>query len=204
MNVELLDYSQNALGNIVTAARGCFGNKKKNPTYEDNLNLVKALIKQDHSPVEFAWAMFKITGISRICANQLNRYRHSSQAQESMRYVEVKTNEKEGTKEYPFIFPYSALKVSEGCVDVVKTCFDFYDTLIKNGVPKEDARFFLPLGTQTQLTIAFNFRELRHILKQRLDKHAQAEIRSVAREIFYICDDKFPWLVEDIKKEFDL
>lgn len=201
MNVELLDYSQNALGNIVTAARGCFGNKKKNPTYEDDLNLVKALIKQDHSPVEFAWAMFKITGISRICANQLNRYRHSSQAQESMRYVEVKTNEKQGTKEYPFIFPYSALKGSEGCVDIVKTCFDFYDTLIKNGVPKEDARFFLPLGTQTEMVIAFNFREYRHIIKQRLDKHAQWEVRQVARKMYEIAQDKWPWLVFDIQAD---
>lgn len=201
MNVKLVDYSQNALGNIVTAARGCFGNKKQNPTYEDDLNLVKALIKQDHSPVEFAWAMFKITGISRICANQLNRYRHSSQAQESMRYVEVKTNEKEGTKEYPFIFPYSALKVSEGCVDIVKTCFDFYDTLIKNGVPKEDARFFLPLGTQTEMVIAFNFREYRHILKQRLDKHAQWEVRQVARKMYEIAQEKWPWLVFDISAD---
>lgn len=196
MEVTLIDYSQNALSNIVIAARGCFGNKKENPSYEDNVNLVRALIKNDHSPVEFAWAMFRITGISRICANQLNRYRHSSQAQTSMRYVDMDGK--------GFVYPYSCLKVSDACQDIVDTCFKFYKTLIENDVPKEDARFFLPLGTETELTIAFNFRELRHILKQRLDKHSQWEIRTVAKEIFYICDEKFPWLVEDIKKEFDL
>lgn len=190
MEVTLIDYSQNALENITIAARGCFGNKKKNPTFEDNLNLVRALIKNDHSPIEFAWAMFKITGISRICANQLNRYRMTSQAQESMRYVDAKGG--------GFIYPYSALKVSDACKDLVDTCFKFYNELIKNGVPREDARFFLPLGTETTLTIAFNFRELRHILKQRLDKNAQWEVRLVAKKMYEIAQDRWPWLVEDI------
>lgn len=195
MKVELLDYSQDAVGNIVTAARGCFASNKQ-ATYEENVNLCKALIKNDHSPVEFAWAMFRISGISRACANQINRYRHTSQAQESMRYVDAK-----GKK---FIYPYSCLSVADACQDVVDTCFKFYSRLIKAGVPKEDARYFLPLGTETQLVIALNFRELRHVLKQRLDKAAQAEIRSVAMEIFYICEEHWSWLVEDIKKEFDL
>lgn len=191
MEVKLVDYSQNALGNIVTAARGCFGNKKKDPTFEDNLNLVRALIKNDHSPVEFAWAMFKITGISRACANQINRYRHTSQAQESMRYVDASGKS--------FIYPYTCISIAESCQDVVDTCFKFYNRLIKAGVPKEDARYFLPLGTETQLIIALNFRELRHILKQRLDKGAQWEVRHVAMEIYNICQNKWPWLVEDLE-----
>lgn len=198
MKVELVDCSHNALSNIVSAARGCFGNKKKNPSYEDDVNLVKALIAQDHSPIEFAWAMFEISGISRICANQLNRYRHTSQAQESMRYVEIKKKDTDSIKEYPFIYPYSALRVSDACEDLVSICFKFYEKLVQAGVPKEDARFFLPLGTETNLKICCNFRELRHILKQRLDKHAQWEVRQVAKEILRICQDRWPWLVEDL------
>lgn len=190
MKVELIDYSQNAMDNIISAARGCFGNKNKDATYEDNLNLVRALIKNDHSPIEFAWAMFKISGISRICANQLNRYRLSSQAQTSMRYVDVSDNK--------FVHPYSALKVSDACYDIVDTCFKFYKKLIENGVPKEDARHYLPLGIETELYIAFNFRELRHILKQRLDKHAQWEVREVAKAICEHCKERWPWLVEDL------
>ena len=191
MEVELIDYSQNALENIVKAARGCFGNRNKNPTYEDDINLVRALIKKDHSPIEFGWVMFKITGISRICANQLNRYRHTSQAQESMRYVDS------GGKQ--FVYPYSALKVSDACKDIVDICFKFYNELVKSGVPKEDARFFLPLGTETNLTIAFNFREFRHILKQRLAKEAQWEVKLVAQKMLEIAKEKWSWLVEDIQ-----
>lgn len=78
MEVTLLDHSQDPLGNIVIAARNCFGNSNKQRNYEEDVNLVKALIRNDHSPVEFAWCMWSIEGISRNCANQLNRYRHSS------------------------------------------------------------------------------------------------------------------------------
>ena len=196
MEVKLLDCCQDPLANIVTAARNCFGNSNKQSSYEDNVNLVKALIRNDHSPVEFAWSMWSIEGISRNCANQLNRYRHTSQAQESMRYVDVSGN--------GFVYPVKALEASDACKDIVDTCFKFYNNLLKAGVPKEDARYFLPLGTETNLKIAFNFRELRHILKQRLDKHAQWEVRQVALAMFEIVNDKWPWLVEDIGHEYGL
>lgn len=189
MKVTLIDFTPNALGNIISAARTCYRSDSR--TFEDDLFLVKALIKRDHTPIEFAWTMWSIEGISRNCANQLNRYRLSSQAQESMRYVDAKNNK--------FIYPYSAMKVSDACQDIVDTCFKFYEKLLKAGVPKEDARYFLPLGTETSLKIACNFRELRHILKQRLDKHAQWEVREVAKEMLAICQDKWPWLVEDLE-----
>lgn len=196
MEVKLLDATAEPLANIVTAARNCFGNSNKQCSYEENVNLVKALIRNDHSPVEFAWSMWSITGISRNCANQLNRYRHTSQAQESMRYVDVRNN--------GFIHPFKALEAAEGCQDLVETCFKFYERLIKAGVPKEDARYYLPMGITTNLKLACNFRELRHILKQRLDKHAQWEVRQVAIKMFEIANDKWPWLVQDIGHEYGI
>ena len=189
MKVELLDYTQDSLGSIISAARNCYKSNKQEKNYEDDVNLVRAMIKHDHTPIEFAWTHWKISGISRNCANQLNRYRLSSQAQESMRYVLVQENE--------FIYPVTALKESDACVDIVKTCKDFYAKLISAGVPKEDARYFLPMGMSTTLHIGCNLREVRHILKQRLDQHAQWEVRQVAKEMLEICKDKFPWLVED-------
>ena len=189
MKVELIDYSQNALGNIVKAGRTCYKSHKKS-NMEDDLNLVRAMIKNDHTPIEFGWAYWFISGISRNCANQLNRYRLSSQAQESMRYVNVEANE--------FVYPVKALQASDACVDIVQTCKDFYAKLVKAGVPKEDARNFLPMGMTTSLNLACNFRELRHILKQRLSPHAQWEVRQVAQEMLNICKERWPWLVEDL------
>lgn len=189
MKVKLISYTPDALQSIISAARTCYRSSSR--TEQDDKLLVKALIKRDHTPIEFAWTMWSIEGISRNCANQLNRYRLSSQAQESMRYVDVSKNS--------FVYPYSCLKVSDACQDVVDTCFKFYDKLVKSGVPKEDARYFLPMGIETNLKIACNFRELRHILKQRLDKHAQWEVREVAKEMLAICQEKWPWLVEDLE-----
>lgn len=190
MKVELIDYSQNALGNIVKAGRTCYKSHKKS-NMEDDLNLVRAMIKNDHTPIEFGWTYWFISGISRNCANQLNRYRMSSQAQESMRYVNVQENE--------FIYPVTALKASDACVDIVNTCKEFYGKLVAAGVPKEDARYFLPMGMSTTLNLACNFRALRHILEQRLDPHAQWEVRAVALEMLAICKEKWPWLVEDLQ-----
>jgi thymidylate synthase ThyX len=48
------------------------------------------------------------------------------------------------------------------------------------------------------LNLACNFRELRHILKQRLSPHAQWEIRQVAQEMLDVCREKWPWLVFDL------
>lgn len=190
MKVELIDYTQNAFGNIVRAARGCYGNEEKDTSFEDDLNLVKAIIKHDHTPIEFGEAIFFISGISRACANQLNRYRLTSQAQKSHRYTKVSQDD--------FVHPLSCLKESDACLDLVDTCFKFYDKLVKAGVPKEDARYYLPMGISTKMHLKCNFRELRHILKQRLDPHAQWEVREVAMEMLAICLDKWPWLVEDL------
>lgn len=192
MKVELIDCSHNALGNIVLAARGCFGNKKKNPTYEDDVNLVRALIKQDHSPLEFGWAMFKVSGISRACCDQLTRHRLASFAVQSWRYVDMQENE--------FIHPFSALETAG---ETVKAMEDsqrkFYALLVKNGVAKEDARAYMGLGFATEVCFACNFRELRHILKLRLAKGAQKEMRKLAKEIYNICADRWPWLVTDLE-----
>lgn len=189
MKVKLIDHTIDPLGNINFAARTSYRSHDKEDYYK-RVGFVKSLIKLDHTPVEFAYTFWHISGISRACANQLNRYRLSSQCQESMRYVNVTEN--------GFVYPPKALAVDDSCVDFVIYCKKFYEKLVKNGVPIEDARYFLPIGMETTLNLMCNFRELRHILKQRLDSHAQWEVRKVAKEMYDICFDKWPWLVEDL------
>ena len=190
MQVILVDYTQNAFDNIVRAARGCFGNEDRKATYEENKELIQALIRQDHSPIEFGEAIFYITGISRACANQLNRYRLTSQAQKSQRYTDANKDD--------FVHPFSCIKTTDACYDLVDTCFKFYNRLIKAGVPREDARYYLPMGITTKMHLKCNFRQLRHILKQRLDKSAQWEVRQVAKQMLEIAKERWPWLVFDL------
>lgn len=193
MQLELVDYSQNALNNIVRAGRNCYQSQSKG--YEADVKLVKALITAGHeSPLEFGWAMFHVKGISRACADQLRTHRLLSFTMMSQRYVDISEQE--------FIHPFKALEFAGESVKAMEQSQkDFYKLLVKNGVPKEDARMYIGMGMSTEVYFACNFRELRHILKLRLDKHAQAEIRKLARGVYDICAERWPWILEGISAD---
>lgn len=193
MIVELVDYSSNALQNIVLAGRNCYQSQSKG--LDEDIKLVKALIKANHlTPIEFGWAMFHAKGISRACADQLRTHRLLSFTMLSQRFVDISEQE--------FIHPFKALEFAGESVKAMeKTQKDFYKLLVKNGIPKEDARMYIGMGMATEVYFACNFRELRHILQLRLDKHAQEEIRKLCKEIYDICEMRWPWILEGIKVE---
>ena len=172
MKVELIDNSTDASFNICLAARTCYNSWSKDKPKERG-SFIKALIKSKHeTPLEFAHAMFRISGISRVCQNQIVRHRIASYCVLSERYVDVSSLE--------CIMPIKALETTDAVYDAVKEAKKLYDFLVKNDVPKEDARMFLPQGLETEMCMDMNFRSLRHFLKLRMDKHAQWEVRQVA------------------------
>lgn len=190
MKVELLDCTTDPLFVISMAARTCYNSRSRDQVNK-RADFVKGLIKSGHeTPLEFASATFDISGISRVCQNQIVRHRIASYCVQSMRYVDVASNE--------FVMPVKALATDDSCIDFVRKAKDFYKKLVQNDVPKEDARMFLPLGMTTNMCMHMNFRSLRHFLKLRLDRHSQWEVRQVAKEMYDICKEKFDWLVEDI------
>jgi len=64
-----------------------------------------------------------------------------------------------------------------------QTAYAVYEELLAAGVKKEDARFVLPEGSQTELVVTGNFQAWLDFIKLRADIHAQWEIRKVAKEI---------------------
>lgn len=191
MNVSLLDSTVDPLFVISMCARTCYNSRAK-----DDINtraqFVKGLIKSGHTSVlENAIATFDIKGISRACQNQIVRHRIGcSYCVESMRYVNMSDAE--------IVVPHKLFMAFPEIVEVMKETKQLYAELVRLGVPKEDARTLLPLGTATNMTVTMNFRAIRHFLKLRLSKHAQDEVRQVAYEIYKICQEKWSWLVEDI------
>lgn len=146
------------------------------------------------SVLEHATATFDIEGISRACQNQIVRHRIGcSYCVESMRYVDM--------SEAEIIVPHKLFMAFPEIVEVMKETKQLYAELVRLGVPKEDARALLPLGTATNMTVTMNFRAIRHFLKLRLSKHAQDEVRQVAYQIYKICQEKWPWLLEGISYE---
>ena len=191
MKVELIDCTVDPLFVISHAARTCYNSHNKD-NITKRADFVKGLIKSGHeTPLEFASATFDISGISRICQNQMVRHRHASFCVMSERYVDV--------SKMDFVYPYEILAQYQGLVEYVNDAKRIYKEMLKHGIEREDARFLLPQGISTNLCVNMNFRALRNFLKLRLDKNAQWEIRKVAMEILDICTEKWPWLVEDIK-----
>lgn len=196
MEVKLLDATTDPLFVISMAARTCYASRSKDNT-KNRDEFVKGLIRAEHeTPLEFASATFDITGVSISCQNQMVRHRHASFCVQSGRYVDQREND--------CIIPYGVLSEYEGAADYVKEAKELYKKLVLNGVKCEDARALLPQGMATNLCVNMNFRTIRHFLKLRLSPRAQYEVRLVAKRIYEICSDKWPWLVEDLGNEYGL
>lgn len=130
------------------------------------------------SPFEHISFTFGLDGLSRICTHQLVRHRMASYSQQSQRYVSMERAE--------CIVPPSIENekiMNERYCDLVKKAHELYLEMIDKGIPKEDARYILPHGWQTRITLTMNARELHHFFRLRTCKRSQWEIREIAREM---------------------
>ncbi len=192
MNVKLLFVTPEAEALIARCAR--VSHRSAGKSMEGDRQLIQKLLALGHESVlEHAVATFEISGISRACANQLTRHRLASFVQESQRYVNVEDCE----LVRPPTFSEEDWAETQALFEQGK---NLYQRLIARGVPKEDARFVLPLGIETTLVLTANFRELRHILRLRMDRSAQWEIREVARRMWQLLYSHAPACFEDLKE----
>lgn len=134
---------------------------------------IKARLDDGHYSIfEHANFTFGIEGISRTCLAQLTRHRIASFSVQSQRVVEPSE----------YVTPES-MKDSNLVKRGLLEMSSIYDTLISDGVPREDARFILPQAATTNLVTTMNARELLHFFKLRLHKSSQWEIRKLARHM---------------------
>jgi len=194
VRVELLSVTPDAEALIARCGRISHRSEGK-ASPEADRELVRKLIRWGHESVlEFAHAVFLIEGISRACANQLTRHRLASFVQESQRYVDV--------RDRALIHPPSLKEeLWEKALRLHERARLLYEELVREGIPKEDARYVLPIGTETRLVMCANFRELRHIIRLRGSKAAQWEIREVARRILELMRKEAPSVFYDLEVE---
>lgn len=186
MKVELLQITPNALEFIGKCAGICY-----NSSHESEACVKRAISCKDKghlATLRFAHATFHISGISRVCSHQFVRSAHLDFLQRSQRYCKE--------SEAQFVYPgtTSDTRISS----LYQTAHRVYNELLAEGVKKEDARFVLPEGTQTELIVTGNLQAWLDFVKLRADKHAQLEIRQVAIEInnqlAKHCEGLFNWL----------
>ena len=185
MSVDLVSWSNNPQA-AALAAGVCYD--AKNPQ-----NALEHAMSGGHeSVVEHVSYTFRIRGISRACLAQLTRHRLASFSVRSQRY----TNQEDSQVVCP--------KSVQNNMDLllfwhktVEACRALYQSMIDAGIPKEDARYILPEGTETELYLTMNARELRHFFSLRCCNRAQWEIRSVADTMLALVRTVTPELFSD-------
>ena len=137
-----------------------------------------------HSVIEHAVFTFSVEGVSRALTHQLVRHRVASYSQQSQRYVSM--------KEPSYVTPHTVQDDPEAL-----KVFEDTGKLESMGIPAEDARYLLPNGCTTNITITMNARELLHFFSLRCCNRAQWEIREMADRMLELCREVSPVIFRD-------
>jgi flavin-dependent thymidylate synthase len=144
------------------------------------------------APLEWCQISILISGVSRDFTHQIVRQRTATFVQESMRFA-VKDNAASEVPTPPSIAVLAKDHPLRVIADdhVARTGW-VYNALVNGGIPAEDARKYLLIGTATQLHYRTNLRDLVHHSGLRLCSQAQAEWKEVWKEIVraLLADDR--------------
>ena len=191
IEVELIAITSNAEKVIEEAGRTCYLSFDKIGANSAD-EFIRRLIKLGHeSPLEHAYATFRIKNCSRAMTHQLVRHRLLAISQQSQRYV----NEESFDYVVPETIPEEYIEDYHNDMDTIQ---QMYSKWRQRGLKKEDARFVLPNACTSEIVVSANFREWRHILKTRLSPKAQWEIRNVCIIILDILKENAPNCFEEI------
>ena len=194
MEVILLAYTQNADAICAAAGRSCYSEKPSADLIEmkDSEKALANIVGMGHhSVVEHAVFTFSVEGVSRALTHQLVRHRIASFSQQSQRYVPL--------KEPTFVVPETVKADAASLAlyeETMETIWDAYRKLAEK-IPAEDARYILPNGCTTNITITMNARELHHFFSLRCCERAQWEIREMAERMLVLCREVSPVIFKD-------
>lgn len=194
MNVRLLAHTPNADAICAAAGRSCYSEKASADLLgmkDPEKALDKIVGMGHHSVVEHAVFTFSVDDVSRALTHQLVRHRVASYSQQSQRYVSL--------KDPTYVVP-ETVKADPASLELYEEMmgkiWDAYGKLAEK-VPAEDARYILPNGCTTNITITMNARELRHFFSLRCCERAQWEIRELAERMLALCTEVSPAIFRD-------
>ncbi len=189
MIVKLLAYTHDADMICAAAGKSCYS-KDSSADLLGSIDSEKTLSKivgmGHYSVIEHAVFTFSVSGVSRALTHQLVRHRVASFSQQSQRYVSM--------DEPTYVIPHTIEDNPEARAmyeESMKEIWAVYHKL-QNMVPSEDARYILPNGCTTNITITMNARELLHFFTLRCCNRAQWEIREMAEEMMELCKEVSP------------
>jgi thymidylate synthase (FAD) len=197
MKVKLISITPDAEKTIMYCAR------VSNPKNQDseNTKLLDYCIKHGHwSVFEMAHMTVEIT-TSRAIAAQILRHKSFSFQEFSQRYAEAQEFETYNARSQdPKNRQNSIDDMSqedkqwffEAQVTIQEQSMILYEAALNRGIAKEQARFLLPLSTQTKLYMSGSIRSWLHYLDVRCGSGTQLEHVEIANEIKKIFIEQLP------------
>lgn len=202
MRVKLLNH---ALGNVleqgmkfdyeylVQQAAAICVDKLDNPTEKGMKNAIDSghLSIIEHLPLTFL-----VEDVSRALTHQLVRHRIASYSQQSQRYAQVKTGDRNW-----YVFPQTIAEsdYTFAYTDMMDKIAELYFTMCEAGIPNEDARMILPNACFTSIIVTMNARAFIEAGQKRICNKAQWEIREMFRQMRTLIKDIYP-TVYDLTK----
>ena len=172
--------------------------------FAENNTVSSALIQFLHSakhgnPLEHAVICLDIAQISRACADQLRTHRTCSPTMSSTHYQDH--------SDYPHRISIEMLNKYQACHPAIgfkiNEMMDAYKYLVKEGVPKEDARQLLPLSTEVRYMLTINARSLAHFIQLRSCYRNTIETILCANHVWQVAQQWFPELFDHVGKPCD-
>lgn len=192
--VELISITPEPERVIEQAGRTCYLSFDRMEA-DSHESFIRRLIKMGHeSPLEHAYATFRLRNCSRAMTHQLVRHRLMAVSQQSQRYV----NEEGFAYVVPESMPAEWLDDFHQDMKVIQ---QMYRKWRQRGLRKEDARFVLPNACISEIVVSANFREWRHIFKLRLSSKAQWEIRDACRAMLAVLTEQAAACFDDIVED---
>lgn len=194
MKVTLLAYTKDADAVCAAAGKSCYSERSSEELLgqgDPSKTLGRIVGMGHHSVIEHATFTFSVEGVSRSLTHQLVRHRVASFSQQSQRYVSL--------KEPTYVVP-DTVRGDPECMgiyeEIMSSIWEAYNRLAER-IPPEDARYVLPNGCTTNITITMNARELLHFFDLRCCNRAQWEIRQMADEMVRLCKKVSPTIFAD-------
>jgi thymidylate synthase (FAD) len=205
-NVKLISITKGAGESAVTAQDLiAYTARVSSPTNQMNSEtapkLIKYLINNKHwSPLEMVHLTVEIT-TSRAIAQQILRHRSFSFQEFSQRYAEVTdfvtyearrqdTKNRQNSIDDMDVGTKSWFREAQDEIQSVSETL--YKQALGFGIAKEQARFLLPLGTQTKLYMCGSARSWVHYIDLRTGNGTQKEHKDIALAIKTIFSEQFP------------
>jgi flavin-dependent thymidylate synthase len=152
--------------------------------------LIKFLYEAQHgSPLEHAVICFRISQISRACADQLRTHRISSPTMSSTHYQDHRD------------VPHRvALELIGEAEETVSHTMETYTALIDKGMDKAHVRQILPLSIEVRYMLTINARSLAHLITLRKCYRNTIETILVARKLHFAALTWFPALFKHVNR----